>query len=265
MFFKNIDVDYFIILLGATFRRVLKPVFYCVVGFAIVWFVGLKRYTYQQLFGKPFNKELQISSKEVYIDLPPDNFRTATIEGYKIKFKLLKQYYATGRVIYVDRYTNPFGRFYRNSGPSKLANKAYDEVVPQDITFVVGDFARYPKLKGSHDYRAGGLDYDDEYTYGIYQKHHDSYSVDLTNIHTIAASTTVQKGLDILKAGDVATLEGYLIYWETRLENGQVMDFRSAVFAGEKHTKHKYGGISGVGLCKQLLLTRIIFDGRVFE
>lgn len=265
MFLRNIDIEHFGILFCATFRRMLRPIFFCILGFALVWHLGLKRYAYQKLFGKPFNQELQISENEVYIDLPSDSFRTATIAGHKIKFKLLKQYYATGRVVYVDRYTNPFGRFYRSSGPSGIANRAYDEVVPQDVTFVVGPFARAPKIKGFHGYRLGGIDGDDEYTYNVYRKYHNLYDTHVTNIHTIAASTGVQKGLDILKAGDVATLEGYLIYWETRLENGQVMDFRSAVFAGEKHTKHKYGGISGVGLCKQLLLTRIIFDGRVFE
>ena len=246
-------------------RRIKKRIFYCILIFFLIHSVGLKRFVHQKTFGTPTNEELQISDNEVYIDLPPDSFHTATLGKYKIKFKLLKQYYATGRVIYVDRYTNPLGRFYRASGPGKFATKAYDEIVPQDITFVVGPFAHFPKIKGDHEYRAGGFDYSDKHTYSIYRKYHHLYDTHLTNIHTIAASSKIQKGLDILKAGDVATLEGYLIYWETLLENGEIMDFQSAIFAGEKHTKDLYGGIAGVGKCKQLLLTKITFDGYVFE
>lgn len=255
--------DSFMFMYGATIRRLLKRLFWGFVIFAVIWHFGLQRYVYQRLFGTPFNEEMIISQNEVYIDLPADNFRMATIEGYDIKFKLLKQYHATGRVIYVDRYTNPFGRFYRDTDDG--ATRAYDEVVPQDITFVVGDLAKYPKLKGHHEYRAGGFDYEDKYTYGIYKKHHNLYNTHLTNIHTIAVSSGVQKGLDILKAGDLATLEGYLIYWETRLDSGRIMDFRSAIYAGETHKEQKYGGKSNVGLCKQLLLTKITFDGYTFE
>ena len=257
------NYESFMFMYGATIRRLLKRLFWGFVIFAVIWHFGLQRYVYQRLFGTPFNEEMTISQNEVYIDLPANNFRMATIEGYDIKFKLLKQYHATGRVIYVDRYTNPFGRFYRDTDDG--ATRAYDEVVPQDVTFVVGDLARYPKLKGDHEYRAGGLDYEDKYTYSIYQKHHNLYDTHLTNIHTIATSSAVQKGLDILKAGDIATLEGYLIYWETHLKSGRIVDFKSAVYAGETHKEQKYGGRSNVGLCKQLLLTKITFDGYTFE
>lgn len=245
--------------------RKKKYIFYCILVYIFIWSVGLKKFVYQKTFGTPTKQELKISENEVYIDLPPNNFREATLGKYKIKFKLLKQYYATGRVIYIDRYTNPLGRFYRASGPGKFATQAYDTIAPQDITFVVGPFAHFPKIKGSHEYRAGGLDYDDEHTYNIYQKYHHLYDTHLTNIHTIAASKNIQKGLDILKNGDLVLLEGYLIYWETQLEDGYVMDFKSAIYPGEKHTKDLYGGLPGAGKCKQLLLTKIIFDGYIFE
>jgi hypothetical protein len=249
---------------GSTIRRLLKYSFCFFVFTFLIWNAFIKRYVYQRSFGTPYIEELIISDNEEYIDVSADAFRTATIEGHNIKFKLLKIYRATGRVIYVDRYTNPIGKAFRDADESGMT-RIYDEVAPQDITFVVGDFAKYPKLKGFHAYRAGGLDYDDDYTYNVYRKHVNLYDTHVTNIHTIAASATVQKGLDILKAGDLATLEGYLIYWEARLPDGYIMDFKSAVFAGEKHQKLKYGGVSGLGLCKQLLLTKITFDGYVFE
>ncbi|MBE6449446.1 MAG: hypothetical protein E7013_01940 [Alphaproteobacteria bacterium] len=259
------NIKNFMFIYGSTIRRLLKYSFIFFVALWGVWnYLGVKRFVYQSFFGKPYSEELAISDNEVYIDLPEDSFRTTTIAGHRIKFKLLKIYQSTGRVIYVDRYTNPIGKSFRDADESGTT-RIYDEVVPQDITFVVGEFAKHPKIKGSHEYRSGGLDYDDEYTYGIYRKYAHLYDTHLTNIHTIAASAAVQKGLDILKAGDVATLEGYLIYWETRLPDGYIMDFKSAVYAGEKHTKQKYGGISGVGLCKQLLLTKIVFDGYTFE
>ena len=243
--------------------RIVKYVLYTIIGCILLWHYGLKRPLYQQLFGTPFTEEMKISENEIYVDLPSENFRTASITGYDIKFQLLKQYYATGRVIYVDRYTNPLGRFYRDTDDG--ATRAYDEIVPQDITFVVGEFAKHPKIKGDHEYRAGGLNYNDKYTYSVYRKYRHLYDTHLTNIHTIAASTNIQKALDILKAGDIATLEGYLIYWETRVRSGRIMDFRSAVYAGETHKDYKYGGQSNVGKCKQLLLTRITFDGHTYE
>ncbi|MBR4932748.1 MAG: hypothetical protein IKZ02_06965, partial [Alphaproteobacteria bacterium] len=224
---------------------------------------GLKRIVYQHTFGQPHPEELTISDNELYIDLPPDKFRTAEIAGYNVKFKLLKQYYATGRVIYVDRYTNPLGKFYRDTDDG--ATRAYDEVVPQDVTFVVGDLAKFSELKGDHEYRMGIIDVEDKDTRDIVLKHEKLFDTHFTNIHTIAASPSVQKALDILKAGDIATLEGYLIYWETRLDSGRILNFKSALYAGETHKEQKYGGRSNVGKCKQLLLTRITFDGYTFE
>ena len=241
-----------------------KIIFIICLSAIVLWNWGIKRPIYQFLFGTPTKTELHISDNETYLNPPEFPTSKATIEGHEIEFKLLKQYYATGRVIYVDRYTNPFGRFYRDTDKGG-GKRIYDEVVPQDITFVVGDLAKYPELKGSHAYRAGGLDWEDRTTRKIYYKHQHLYDTHLTNIHTIAASTNVQKGLDILKAGDIATLEGYLIYWSARLKTGHIMDFKSAVYAGEKHTKLIYGGAKGAGLCKQLLLTKITFDGYTFE
>lgn len=257
------NYESFMFMYGATIRRLLKRLFWGFVIFAVIWHFGLQRYVYQRLFGTPFNEEMTISQNEVYIDLPADNFRMATIEGYDIKFKLLKQYHATGRVIYVDRYTNPFGRFYRDTDDG--ATRTYDEVVPQDVTFVVGDLAKHPELKGAHEYRLGTIDDSDKATLNLYKKYQQVFPTLFTNIHTIAVSANVQKGLDILKAGELATLEGYLIYWETRLKSGRIMDFRSAIYAGEKHTEQKYGGRNDAILCKQLLLTKITFDGYTFE
>lgn len=258
------DSNVFCFMLWATIRRTLKYLFIAFILIIFTWECCIKRYVYQYFFATPFNGKSVISDNELYIDLPPDSFRKMTVSGHAVKFKLLKKYQATGRIIYVDRYSNPIGKYYRDSSTDGAAT-VYDEVAPQDLTFVVGDFAKFPKVKGSHEYRAGGFDYDDEYTRKIYRKYQHLYDTHLTNIHTIAASSNIQRGLDVLKAGEIATLEGYLIYWETRLPNGAIMNFKSAVFAGEKHQKIKYGGIAGVGLCKQLLLTKITFDGYTFE
>ena len=111
----------------------------------------------------------------------------------------------------------------------------------------------------------GIIDVEDKDTRDIVLKHEKLFDTHFTNIHTIAASINVQKALDILKAGDIATLEGYLIYWETRVRSGRILNFRSAVYAGETHKDQKYGGMSNVGKCKQLLLTKITFDGYTFE
>ena len=258
------DFKMFIFIHKATILRTLKHLFICFIIIHAVWSFCIKKIVYQHFFATPHQEELVISDDELYIDLAPNSIRKMTVAGHPIKFKLLKQYQATGRVIYVDRYTNPIGKHFRNSDQSD-ASLIYDEVAPQDITFVVGDLAKFPKLKGAHEYRIGKLDYEDEETYKIARRHPHLLDTHMTNIHTIAATSNIQRGLDILKAGDLATLEGYLIYWEATLPSGYIMEYKSAVFAGEKHTKLKFGGVSGLGLCKQLLLTKITFDGYTFE
>ncbi|MGN1063055.1 MAG: hypothetical protein ACI4QM_01875, partial [Alphaproteobacteria bacterium] len=100
-----------------------------------------------------------------------------------------------------------------------------------------------------------------EYRVALVQGAHNS--AEWNNMHVMAATTQVQKGLDILKAGDIASFEGYLIYWETPLKNGEMMTFKSATKNAEI-SPQKIGGSESY-LCKQLYLTKISFDGYTFK
>lgn len=231
---------------GASLLRALKI---CFIAFLILWFVwdlALKRPVYQKLYGTPDKTPQTISAVETYINLTDQPIQKATIEGYSLNIKLLKGYAVTGIVGYVDRYTNPLGRFYRNHGAG--ANLIYDKVAKQDLTIVWGKSAKLD-CGIDHAYRMSSTK--------------SAACNDLTNIHTIAATPRIQRALEILKKGDIVTLEGYLIYWDTRLKNGQIMDFKSATTPNEI-SHQKAGGRISI-LCKQLFLTQITFDGYTFK
>ena len=129
----------------------------------------------------------------------------------------------------------------------------YDTVVPLDISLATGRSARQLKcFNFTHAYRFLETElkcsfYDDK---------------EISNNHTIPINGRVKKGLDILKAGDLAHIEGFLVYWQGRGEYTPYR-FESAITLAQK-SNNIYGG-QRAGLCRQLLITKISFDGYVFE
>lgn len=87
---------------------------------------------------------------------------------------------------------------------------------------------------------------------------------DSNNFHIIPANLNIAKGVSILPRKKYVPIyvEGYLVFWygvgeykELRLE--------SALSAAEM-SRQKVGG-GQTGLCYQLYLTKLIYDGYVFE
>ena len=85
---------------------------------------------------------------------------------------------------------------------------------------------------------------------------------DISNNHSIAASENIQKGLDILKEGDIAQIEGYAIYWNG---TGDLKDLRFESAITLNQTSDQLAGGQKTGLCRQLLITKLTFDGYTFE
>ena len=248
------EYDSFMFAHGAMIRRLLKRIIIGFIIFALIWNYGLKRPVYQKIFGHKEKTPTEVSAQAVRLYVTGKAKHKTTVEGYDINIKLLKQFYVTARVGYIDRYDGFWGRFYRNTGDG--ANLAYDKIMPQDVTIAYGKMGQEKNLEKCQ--------ITNQYRCAIYNCSPGVYNINETeNMHTIAASSAVQAGLDILKKGDVATFEGYLIYWDTQLPSGRILDFESAIKAGQ--ISHQKAGGRTSHLCLQLYLTRLSFDGYVFE
>ena len=217
-----------------------------------LWSYCIKRPLYQHIFGTPSKTPTTLSSQAIRQTVSDNTIHKAVIDGYNVNIKLLKQFYVTARVEYIDRYDGFLGRFYRNTDDG--ARLAYDKIMPQDVTITYGNMGKnYKKCNIHHEYRVA-----------FYRCTHNVYNAsESENMHTIAATPAIQAGLDILKKGDIATFEGYLIQWDTVIRSGRKIDFESAVKSGQ--ISHQKAGGQRTKLCLQLYLTRLSFDGYTFE
>ena len=212
------------------------------------WHYGIKRPLYQHLYGKPDNRPMVLSALDSIQDIPSQPEQMARVGGLDIRLQLMKKITTTARVVYVDRYSW-LGTWYRSRPGAKL----YDKVVPLDVSLTTGRTAQQPScFEFTHEYRCllglGKCPFYDER--------------EISNNHTIPANARIQKGLDILRAGDVAYIEGYLVYWQG---TGRYAPYRfeSAVQLGQV-SPYLHGGQKS-GLCRQLFLTKLTFDGYTFE
>lgn len=224
----------------------------------IGWIYVLKRPFYQILYGTPTNEELRIWNKDVFQDIPEQKIIPLNINGYDIEIQAIKSFKTVTRIVYVDRYTS-LGTWYRSREGARL----YDKIVPQDISTATGKSGYHPEcIKYDHEYRLLTTEY---INYGTSMCPKDVYETawsDISNNHSIAASPNVQHGLDILKAGDIAAIEGYAVYWNGT-GNLSYQRFESATIPGQI-SKQMAGGEKS-GLCRQLLITKLTFDGYTFE
>ncbi len=235
-----------------------KALFWGILISWLGWTYLLKRPFYQVLYGTPSNEKLQIWERDVFVDLPEQKIISLKINGYNIEIQAIKAFKTITRVVYVDRYT-PLGTWYRSLEGARL----YDKIVPQDVSTATGKSGYHPEcIKYDHEYRLLTTEY---VNYGTAMCPKDIYETawsDINNNHSIAASLNVQRGLDILKAGDIAEIEGYLVYWNGT-GNLRYQRFESAIVPGQI-SKQLAGG-QKTGLCRQLLITKITFGGYTFE
>jgi len=239
-------------------RRLLKMIFFGIVLMYVGWHFVLKRPVYQRLYGTPNPTRLEIADADLFQDLPEQSIIPININGYDIEIQAIKKFSTTTSIVYVDRYSS-LGTWYRSSEGAAL----YDKIVPQDISTATGVSGRHPEcFKYSHEYRGLETEYSGYYSDRCPQTIFKNSEGEISNNHSIAASTNVQRGLDILKAGDIASIEGYAVYWNGT-GNLRYQRFESAVTAGQVSTQ--LAGGRKTGLCRQLLITKITFDGYTFE
>ena len=235
----------------------LKMLFFGFIIMCCLWHFVLKRPVYQRLYATPDPTPLTIMDADIFQDLPEQQVLPFRINGYDIEIQAIKSFSTIARVTYVDRY-NKLGTWFRSHEGAAL----YDAVVPQDISLATGATGRnYQCFKFTHEYRMGGSF--TTYKCGQnWQQDFPSFANDISNNHSIAATQNVQRGIDILKAGDIAHIEGYLIYWNG-MGKLRYQRFESAIIPNQISNQIVSG--QHPQLCRQLLITKITFDGYTFE
>ena len=233
-----------------------KTLFWGILISWLGWTYLLKRPFYQQLYGTPTNEKLQIWDQDVFEELPEQKIIPLKVNGYDIEIQAVKSFKTVTRIVYVDRYT-PFGTWYRSREGARL----YDKIVPQDISTATGITGRNPHcFKYAHEYRLLTWKWDKQEDCPI--KTYAEADQDVNNNHSIAASQNVQRGLDVLKVGDIAEIEGYAVYWNGT-GNLRYQRFESAVNLSQ--VSEQLAGGQKTGLCRQLFITKLTFDGYTFE
>lgn len=209
------------------------------------------------LLGKPnTNPMMPLYSDEVYADYTdPQAGKIYHWKGYEVQNTFLKTYRVRGTVGYLDINDSLLKGWYLTAGDDYSAQ--YKKIAPYDLCLVFGAAARPEVMKYldiKHEENACWIrnssnvevDYDD-----------------ISNFHIIVPKASIRQVLSILKHGDDVQIEGLLAHWHG---TGSLArnEFRSALYRGELYPRLA-GGRPGAGLCKQIYITRLIWNGRVYE
>lgn len=220
----------------------------------LLWHAVLRRPAYQYWYGQPAALPEDTPQEESIVPLDEENWQAAKVGEYEILFRRRRQYAVLGRVVFVDHYDGWLKTWYLSAG--RKAVKLYNAVAPFDLSIIHGETAadgNWQKIDFDHEERALLW----RYASGV-----RADSREINNNHSIPASENVRAALKILRAGEKVYAEGYLVDWKGSGEFAQV-EFDTALEAGEI-SKQRLGG-SLTGLCRQFLITKIVFDGYVFE
>ncbi len=106
------------------------------------------------------------------------------------------------------------------------------------------------EFKISHEYRVAYL-----------EEMPDS-CLHLTNNHIIPANENVRRAFDIIKKDNMIYIEGFLVNWRGFGEYSGAI-FETALYKNQ--VSHERFGGSMTFLCRQIYLTKVIYNGFVYE
>ena len=151
------------------------------------------------------------------------------------------------------------GRVYDiHSRPSKMWAAA---VYPYDVSIGFGDFKFKEVYKSVKVRMAGTVSY---YSYSgsawqnhlsKYFKHEGGINHAFTNNHLCPANKNVRKGIKKLRKKDIVYLEGYLIKYKFRGNDGRMEE---GVSSTVRNDKESFRGNNGSGSCEQIYVTRVV-------
>ena len=240
-------------MLRLTPKRITAISFITIIG----TFYLIKPILYSRIFGKPTNI-IHTDTSESFEELGNLPWQQTTINGYQIKYRLRAKYHIIGRIIWIDWNDGLINTWYHSAG--KQGTKLYNAIATVDISIAHGatsDPDNLRKIKFSHSERALN------YTY-LYKDNPIINHSEINNNHVIPASFAIRQAIAIMKKGDIAEFEGYLMDWQG---TGKFSWFNieTATKSGDIHTRQLYGGIPGAGMCRQFYVTKIIYNGRLYQ
>ena len=152
-----------------------------------------------------------------------------------------------------------YGRVYDiHYRPSKMWAAA---VYPYDVSIGFGDFKFKEVYKSVKVRMAGTVSY---YSYSgsawqnhlsKYFKHEGGINHAFTNNHLCPANKNVRKGIKKLRKKDIVYLEGYLIKYKFRGNDGRMEEGISSTVRNDKES---FRGNNGSGSCEQFYVTRVV-------
>lgn len=207
----------------------------------------------QHFLGKPA-KEPFTELKEIFTPFKDPHPNSRHIwGGYPIQKTFVKHYQAKGTVLYVDINDALIKGWYL-AGKSE-SSKMYKKVAPVDLSIAVGKTGQPENVRNLNiGHEENGLFI--SYTNAYYSEK------EVENIHVIPATPKLTKVLKNLQKYDIVYIEGFLVNWGGTGELSRTK-FNTAQYAGQ--ISHQRAGGVETGLCLQLYLTKIIFNGHIYQ
>ncbi len=250
-----LDISFWLYFKEFLYRHFFSILIACI----LVWFAWdyfeVSCFFYKHLFGTYTGEKYTIWQKPKIDDIQDTNFNQIyEINGYHIRKKIRKKIALSAVSVFKDDNTT-FWKWYFNQSGNE-GGRIYNKIAAFDLSLVHGKTANknnINQIEFSHELN------------GMLWRCVDCYFDDseINNFHIIPKNDTIRYGMMGIpqKKHTPVYIEGYLMDWESvEFPN---LKMKTALYTGEI-SKQKMGG-QKTGLCFQLYLTKLVYDGYVFE
>lgn len=221
-----------------------------------LWKNGMQEFLWQKIYAsaRAEYNENELSLVEVITPIETPVIEQMKFGKETVQMKKFIEYKTWARVMYVDIYDNDF---YIGFKPlSAKYDKFYNTVVPLDLSLFTGEMGKNWKgYKVSHEYRglsvsAGNLPYNQK---------------EVSNNHIIPANNNIRRSFDIMKQGKLVYIEGFWVDWWGKVEGIYDISLDSPRELGEYHGKNYLAGGKITGKCRQMYITKVVYNGYIYE
>ena len=252
--------DYFHIklFLSIYLKKYFKSIFLFLIAIFLIWnFFCVKSFFYKRIYGTPASEQFEVWMEPLITNLDgTSQEQKLTINGHKIIGIFRRKFSLSGVLGYRDINVSFSKRYFWNSGNE--IGKMYNQIASADLAILHGKTAQKDNLKKieiSHELNAALFTKCLQCTY---------YDDEFNNFHVLPASKNIKRALEILPKNKFVPIyiEGYLLDWKG-VDNYASLEMKTALSPGEISHQKLGGQVSG--LCFQIYLTELHFDGYVFK
>jgi hypothetical protein len=226
----------------------------------VVWnYIGIDRFFYKYFYGKSTSEKITLSTEPLIEDviLPTPGPQDLYVGKYKIKGNIRKKFTLSGTLLYRDDNSSFDKKYFWNAGPK--SGKLHKQIASVDLTIAYG--------KTGVATNAENLDVKLDPNLASLSCKILPCKLDATewgNFHVLPMNKTIHKGLlSLPESKNVPVyIEGYLIDWNGVGEYDD-LSFKTILAPGQSLDKNSDG--KKTDTCYQIYLTKLIYDGRVFE